>query len=168
MSKYFGDSFWMKEIGEEECKKRDVYLEDLVKREDKLYASAMEKIEDLFQLINEKTNLNLTWKSELREYRNGNKCIEIESSEIENPVIALAWKSFKIGNFGGNIWSRKNKASHYGYEEDFSKPCAEVGYSRSIDFQYVHNDGGSNGAHIGSASFTESKGEWEFELVEKR
>lgn len=38
----------------------------------------------------------------------------------------------------------------------------------SVEFYYVHNDGGSNGARIGDAQFRESKKEWEFELEEKR
>lgn len=109
MSKYYGDSFWMEKIGEEQCRQRDSYYEDLEMRENRLFAMAMEKIEDLFKLINEKTKLNLTWESKLKESRRGSKFIEIESSEIENPIIALAWKSFRIENFGGGIWSIKIK-----------------------------------------------------------
>lgn len=169
MKKYSEDSFWLEKYGAEICKQMDDYNENLNQRKSNLLIKAVEKQDELFKAINEKTGLKNTFKLELRKLRNSDDMIiDIESNEIKNSVIALAWKSFKIANFGGGVWSRKNKEGYYGSEEDFSKPSPEIGYTMSLHFAYTHNDGGTNGASIGTAYFIESEGNWKFELDEVR
>lgn len=168
--KYVEDKFYVEEYGMEQCKLMDAYYENEQERKDKLLEqmTSYESRKQLAELLNSKTGLNLVYEIKVAETRQGSKYVEIESNEIKNNIIALAWKSFKLCNFGGNFWTRRNKNSHYGNEEDFTKFAPEIGYGASIDFAYEHNDGGSNGAKVGQIRFTESSGKWEFELVEVR
>lgn len=166
--KYVEDTFYINQYGMEQCKLMDSYYENEQERKDKLLEkmTSYESRKHLADLLNKKTGLDLVYEIKVAETRRGSKYVEIESSEIKNNIIALAWKSFKICNFGGNFWTRRNKNSYYGNKEDFTKFASEIGYSASIDFTYEHNDGGSNGARIGNIKFTESSGKWEFEFVE--
>ena len=145
---------------------RDEYYADAKAREDKLIEvmTSPENVDRLMKTLNKATRLDLFYTVKVRELRGGEKCLEIESTEIQNPIIALAWKSFKITNFGGRLWAKSNKPDHYGHEDDFSKPSPEVCFSCPIEFDYRHIDGGTNGAHIGYLSFTESEPVWRFEL----
>lgn len=159
--KYVEDTFYINKYGMEQCKLMDAYYENEQERKDKLLEkmTSYESRKHLADLLNKKTGLDLVYEIKVAETRHGSKYVEIESSEIKNNIIALAWKSFKICNFGGNFWITHNK------EEDFTKFVSEIGYDATIDFAYEHNDGGSNGAHIGNIEFTESSGKWEFELL---
>ena len=163
--KYAEDKFWIEELGLEECKRRDAFAEDVERRESEVVEKAFSQKEELFRAINEKTGLNLKFTMEKREKRNGDVVLDIESEEIKNPIIALAWKSFKIENFGGSSFYKDTKKDN---ERDYSKFATEVGYYMSIHFGYEHIDRGSNGARIGDAQFLESTGHWQFKLYGER
>lgn len=145
---------------------RDEYYADVKAREDKLIEvmTSPENVDRLMKTLNKATRLDLFYTVKVRELHGGKKCLEIESTEIQNPIIALAWKSFKVTNFGGGVWAKANKSGYYGHEEDFSEPSPEVGFSCAIDFSYEHHNGGSNGAYIGRLTFTENEPVWKFEL----
>ena len=162
MYNYSKDEFYIKRWGMEKCKQADAYFANAEKREWAVYEKAFEKREQLFKLINKKTGLNLNFKME-KDTRNELR-FNLESNEIKNPIIALAWDSFVVDNFGSGVYHEDNTKDR----EDFSKFSPEVICWMNIHFSYHHVDGGSNGAKIGCANFLESKGEWEFELYKDR
>ena len=166
MGKYTEDEFFLERFGKEECERRDAYYENIDVREKNLFFTMLDKKEDLFNLIREKTHLRLNFTLVIETIR-GNKYLKLESDEIEDSIIALAWKSFRVENFGGNVWYERNKEGYYGSEEDFSKPCPKIGYSMSISFSYTSHSGGYNGTNIGYASFSEETNEWIFKLVKE-
>lgn len=168
--KYTEDKWAIDKWGLEKCRQMDAYYDNLLERKNNLVRKALSKSNELAQLIREKTGLkDLNFIFSHHTKRNSTEMlIEMESSEIKNPFIALAWKSFKIENFGGGCWARKNKEGEYHTEADFSKPSPEVGYSMDINFSYESISHGSNGTEIGRAYFLESEGHWKFELEKDR
>ena len=156
--KYSEDEWFIKKYGLEKCKRMDAYYEDLWRREKAVAEKAFEHKDELFRIINEKTGLNLKFTMEKREKRNGDVILDIESDEIKNPVIALAWKSFVLDNFGGGTTHNTDN------EKDFLNLCSQVDYYMPLHFSYTHIDGGYNGAKIGFAIFSEKDLEWKVKL----
>ena len=146
----------------EKCKQIDAFYEDVERRKSALIEKAFMQKDELFESINKKTGLNLNFIMEKRTTRNGDIVFNLESNEIRNPIIALAWKSFRVENFGGNCCYEGEG------EEDYSKPASKVYYWMSIHYGYEHVDGGTNGAKIGNAYFFESTGHWQFKLYSEK
>lgn len=128
---------------------------------------------ELFDLINEKCNLDLHYEFEIKKDYRGSKYLSYESVENlaeRDPLLALAWYKMTISNFnGGKTWSRefglpgatKNYSYYAAKDIDYSKPI-EVGFTIDIHYGYEHIDGGTNGAKIGWAHYDGN--EWKVEL----
>lgn len=68
------------------------------------------------------------------------------------PVIRAAWKEFRIGVFGASISA--------------DPKTGELGIHLNVHFLYKHQNGGENGAEIGTFYWSESKG-FEYKAAEE-
>ena len=157
------DKWGIEKYGVEAWNQRCDYEDDKEERKEKLFAEATkpEKMQELFALINGLVGEDMKFTYKVNKDK---QKIEIESGVdlSDRPFIRLAWKEFRITNFGGGLGTNEH---HYG--EDYSKPVEKVFYWMSIHYEYSHIDGGSNGASIATAWFSED-GKWTFESDEER
>lgn len=169
MKKYAKDDFYVNIHGLEKCRLMDAYYENESARKETLMKemTSAENIKVLIGLLNEKTGLNLTYDIDVVEGRDGEKRIKLESSEICNPVIELAWSSFRICFSTGGFWTTRNKRGCSGGEDDFTKFAKEIGYTAYVDFGYERIRLGRNGAEIGKAYFSESEKKWKLKLIKE-
>ena len=128
---------------------------------------------ELFDLINEKTGLNLHYSFEIKGDAYGRPYVSYESVENlvdGNPILGLAWKEMHINNFnGGSVWreehgipgAEKFYSSYDAKDIDYTKPMT-VGFNIDLHYSYEHISGGSNGARIGWARYDGEK--WTVDL----
>ena len=162
--KYVEDDWFVKEIGLEACKQRDDYYEDYENRLENGKKTILENIDSLYDLIKKSVGFDVKFKDAYFENIRGEDYLRIESEDFAKdfPIIFNAWKEMTIKQGSGNFWAERNKAGYYGGEEDFSKPCKNVGYGLSVMYSYIHQGGGSNGADIGHA-WTDEEHNWEWQ-----
>lgn len=152
------DKFGIENYGTEKWEQMCDYKDDRESRKEKLFAEASkpEQLEKLFglieKLVGEELNFKYTIKAEKQK-------IDIESlvNLADKPLICLAWREFKVENFGGGVGCNEPCRS---WDIDYSKPVKSVHYWMRIHFSYKHYDGGTNGAEIGTAFFDEAAQEW--------
>lgn len=102
----------------------------------------------LLDKINELIGLELTYDISIEKNSFGKyNYFEIKNKEnlVDNfPILALAWKEFKVSTFNANICC--------------DKKTGELSLWCTIDFSYKHCGGGTNGATILTAWYR--NGEW--------
>lgn len=146
------------------------YAEKANKARNELFDAGVANLNQLWKQLNEKLGLDLQYKTEIKwDGHERQNVIDFESDNIadKNPVIAMAWHDFRICNFscGKARWKAQGlegkKEKYYGGYElpdiDYDKP-AELWFVLDLHFSYKHNDGGSNGAKIGTAYY--ESGNW--------
>lgn len=150
----------------ENDKQEKEYKKDVGNRMYNGLKKMIENMDNLFDQIKKETGIdvNFEYKVVQRQRKKGD-FIEIESEDFASQfkVIKNAWRKMNIEGYG-SYWFENNKSSYYGYEEDFSKPCPEIGYTMTISYRYQHHDGGTNGATIGKAYASEKTG-WKWNFV---
>lgn len=165
MRKDFTKDEWIvKQHGIEVAKQMNDYYNDLERRFEIGKKKAIENLPRLFEEINKKTGLNLTFTFELKNEDDFDRArIEIKSNDFASQfqVISNAWESMVVTNFSSGFYNEKNEQGYYNSERDYSKPCPNVSASMVIQYSYVHLDGGRNGATIGYAR-TSEKTNWEW------
>lgn len=160
---------WMVELyGEEEAKQRMAYIEDIETRK-KLGSEVMlRNISGLYDQINSKLGLNLKFFHEFEYDSKGIiNFINIESNNFveDYPILANAWKEFRVSNFGGGFYHDNSHSD----PKDYSKLSKNLSYSMSIDYHYTNHCGGFNGECIGTAYADEASGwKWSFTPAKKR
>lgn len=151
------DEWGIKNYGVVEWNKRCDYEDDKESRKERLFAEAMksERIGELFTLINNLfgEDLQFTYTVNKEKQRIG---IKSGVDLSDRPLICLAWKKFCVESFGGGIGCEEPYCSK---DRDYSKPVEKVYYWMEIQYGYIHIDGGSNGASIATAYFSED-GKW--------
>lgn len=157
------DEWGIKRYGVEEWNKRCDYEDDKESRKERLFAEVTkpENMNGLFDLINGLFGEDLKFTYTVNAER---QRIDIKSGVnlADRPLICLAWKDFRVENFGGGIGT-----SEPYYEKNYSKPVDKVFYWMSIHYEYSHIDGGSNGASIATVWFSED-GKWTLETDKQR
>lgn len=126
-----------------------LYISDFDEEEVKDFYNSI-NFQPLFDKINTTIGLQLTYTTSLEKNRDGSYRIEIDSNEdISNIFILLkaAWKEFKVGNFSSSICPNNETRN--------------LKFWCTINYNYVHQDGGTNGAHILDAFYTPENG-WKF------
>ena len=102
----------------------------------------------LLDKINSLIGLELTYDISIEKNSFGTySCFKIKNKEnlVDNfPILALAWKEFKVSTFNANICC--------------DKKTGELKIWCTIDFSYRHYSGGTNGATILTAWYR--NGEW--------
>ena len=157
------DKWGIERYGAEAWNQQCDYEDNKEERKERIFAEAtrQEKMRELFSLINALVgeDMKFTYKADAAKQR-----IEIESGVdlSDRPLISLAWKEFRITNFGGGVGT-----SEPYYDKDYSKPVAQVFYWMDIHYEYTHIGGGSNGASIATAFFSE-EGEWTLKSDKER
>ena len=101
--------------------------------------------------------LNLSVKLEKHTGQNYNKQISYALADTTNiatqsAITAAAWSEMNVQSFGCNI--------------NVDKATGELYFWATIHLSYKHWGGGSNGAEIGSVTYT--KGAWEIESTQER
>ena len=157
------DKWGIEHYGKEAWEQRCDYEDDRESRKERLFAevSKPERMMELFGLINKLFGEDLKFAYTVNSDK---KRIDIKSGVdlSDRPLICLAWKEFRVENFGGGIGT-----SEPYYDKDYSKPVDKVFYWMSIHYEYSHIDGGSNGASIATAWFSED-GKWTLESDKER
>lgn len=159
------DKYGIETYGKEKWNLICDYEDDKEARKEKLFAevSKTESMNALFAIINDLVGEDLKFGYSVNaEKRKIDICSEVDLSD--KPLICLAWREFRVENFGGGLGCSE---AYYSSDRDYSKPVKEVHYWMSIHFAYEHHDGGSNGAEIGTAIFGED-GKWIFEASKER
>ena len=135
------------------------YEDDKNLRKERLFSEATkpENMSSLFSLINSLVEKDMCFSYSVNKEK---QTISIKSDKdlSDEPIICLAWKEFRIANFGGGLSCGE---PYYTAGIDYSKPVEKVYYWMDIHFSYTHLGGGSNGASIGTAYFYED-GKWSF------
>lgn len=128
-------------------------------RKEQVFSEAVkpENMSKLFSLIDSLVEKDMCFSYSVNKEK---QTISIKSDKdlSDEPLIRLAWKEFRITNFGGGLACDE---PYHIAEIDYTKPVKKVFYWMDIHFSYTHLDGGSNGASIGTAYFYED-GEWSF------
>lgn len=159
------DKWGIKQYGADGWAQRCDYEDDKECRKERLFAEAVkpESMSALFALINGLFGEDLEFSYSVDEAR---RRIDIKSGVdlSDRPLICLAWKEFRIENFGGGLGCDEE---HWEEDRDYSKPVKNVCYRMSIHYAYTHIDGGTNGAAIATALFGED-GEWKLETEKER
>ena len=159
------DEWGIKKYGVEEWNKRCDYEDDRESRKERLFAEVtkQENMSGLFALINGMfgEDLQFTYKVNAEKQH-----IDIESGVnlADRPLICLAWTEFRVTNFGGGLGASE---PYYSSERDYSKPVKSVFYWMEIHYEYRHIDGGTNGATIATALFSED-GKWTLKSEKER
>lgn len=157
------DEWGIKHYGKEAWEQRCDYEDDRESRKERLFTevSKPEKMCELFALLNNLFGEDLKFSYTVNSDK---KRIDIKSGVnlSDRPLICFAWKEFRVENFGGGIGT-----SEPYYNEDFSKPVDKVYYWMSIHYEYSHINGGSNGASIATAWFSED-GKWTLQTDRER
>lgn len=141
------------------------YEDDKERRKERVFAEATksENMNELFALINSLLgeDMKFTYKVDTEKRK-----IDIKSEVdlADKPFICLAWKEFRVTNFGGGLGCEE---PYYSTDRDYSKPVKKVYYWMSIHYEYSHIDGGTNGASIATAWFLEN-GKWTLESDRER
>lgn len=101
----------------------------------------------VFEKCNRLVGKRLTYDVKLETNRAGQpEYFEIESREnlaTMFPVLAAAWREFKVGTFNARITLEDNTGDIYLWG--------------SMDYRYEHNEGGSNGAHLFYFNYKDGK-----------
>ena len=159
------DEWGIKHYGKEAWEQRCDYEDNKNERKERLFAEAKkpENMNALFALINNLVGEDMKFSYTVNEPK---QKIEIKSEVdlSDKPFICLAWKEFRIESFGGGVGTSE---PYYDYGNDYEKPVANVFYWLQIHYAYSHIDGGTNGASIASASFSED-GKWTFKSDSER
>lgn len=157
------DKWGIEAYGKEKWIQRCDYEDDKAIRKERLFAEVVkpEKMAELFALVNNLFGEDLKFSYTLDADK---QRVDIKSGVdlADRPLINLAWKEFRVANFGGGLG-----ASEPYYDKDYSKPVERVFYWMSIHYEYSHIDGGSNGASIATAWFYED-GKWTLKTDKER
>ena len=139
------------------------WYEEVNVEKNRILKIAYEKLDTLYIKIRELTKLDdLKFTSSLNE----EKCtFDFESENIadRDHLIRIAWKNMTIGNWGCwvNAGNRIKDDDYYysGGRPDINSEVKGSGrVNVQIHYSYNHIDGGSNGAYIARATFTEKDG----------
>ncbi len=150
MKNYQNNEWAIEKYGLEECKRRDTYYEDLERRSEILKQKAIERIDELYNLLKDYTGLDVEFTSTIKKDYKNEEYISIESEDFSSkyPFMKAAWSKMYIGTSNSDIYHSLNKEGDYDTETDFSKPCDTVGLWLSISYKYINRNGGSNSCEI--------------------
>lgn len=159
------DKWGIERYGADGWAQRCDYEDDKACRKERLFAEAVkpENMNALFALINGLVGEDMEFTYTVNERK---QRIDIQSGVdlSDRPFISLAWKEFRIENFGGGLGCEE---AYDDIDRDYSKPVKSVYYWMSIHYAYEHIDGGSNGAEIATAWFGED-GKWKLRTEKER
>lgn len=153
------DEWGIKHYGAEKWARKCDYEDNKNERKERVFSEVTkpENMNALFALINNLVGEDMKFSYTVDEARQ-KFSIKSEVDLSDKPFICLAWKEFRVESFAGGVCTSE---PYYDEENDYTKPVADVFYRLQIHYAYSHIGGGTNGASIASASFSED-GKWTF------